>query len=147
MNNQLINRLDGLSARFEEVSTLITDPSVIADMKRFVKLNKEYSDLEKILSKKKEYETILKNIEEAKEILISNSDADLREMAREDVVDDRTEVAESQYVKETIEDYKEAAEIIDQLSSDDSKEEAAEIQRIMEATDDITFDEMIGIEE
>ena len=85
MNNQLINRLDGLSARFEEVSTLITDPSVIADMKRFVKLNKEYSDLEKILSKKKEYETILKNIEEAKEILISNSDADLREMAREEL--------------------------------------------------------------
>ena len=70
----------------------------------------------------------------------------LREMAREDVVDDRTEVAESQYVKETIEDYNEAAEMIDQLSSDDSKEEAAEIQRIMEATDDITFDEMIGIE-
>ena len=71
----------------------------------------------------------------------------LREMAREDVVDDRTEVAESQYVKETIEDYNEAAEMIEQLSSDDSKEEAAEIQRIMEATDDITFDEMIGIEE
>ena len=71
----------------------------------------------------------------------------LREMAREDVVDDRTEVAESQYVKETIEDYNEAAEMIDQLSSDDSKEEAAEIQRSMEATDDITFDEMIGIEE
>lgn len=71
----------------------------------------------------------------------------LREMAREDVVDDRTEVAESQYVKETIEDYNEAAEMIDQLSSDDSKEEAAEIQRIMEATDDITFDEMIGIKE
>lgn len=82
MNNQLINRLDGLSARFEEVSTLITDPSVIADMKRFVKLNKEHSDLEKILLKKKEYETILKNIEEAKEILVSNNDADLREMAR-----------------------------------------------------------------
>ena len=71
----------------------------------------------------------------------------LREMAREDVVDDRTEVAESQYVKETIEDYNEAVEMIDQLSSDDSKEEAAEIQRILEATDDITFDEMIGIEE
>ena len=71
----------------------------------------------------------------------------LREMAREDVVDDRTEVAESQYVKETIEDQKEAAEMINQLPSDDSKEEVAEIQRIMEATDDITFDEMIGIKE
>ena len=41
MNNQLLNRLEGLNARFEEVSTLITDPAVIADMKRFVKLNKE----------------------------------------------------------------------------------------------------------
>ena len=45
MNNQLLDRLEGLNARFEEVSTLITDPGVIADMKRFVKLNKEYSDL------------------------------------------------------------------------------------------------------
>ena len=44
MNNNLLTRLDGLLARFDEVSTLITDPAVIADMKRFVKLNKEYSD-------------------------------------------------------------------------------------------------------
>ena len=46
--NSLLEKLDGLMARFEEVATLITDPAVIADMKRYVKLNKEYRDLEKI---------------------------------------------------------------------------------------------------
>ena len=42
--NHLLSKLDGLVSRFEEVGTLITDPAVIADMKRFVKLNKEYRD-------------------------------------------------------------------------------------------------------
>ena len=51
MNNSLISRLEGLSARFEEVSTLITDPTIVSDMKRFVKLNKEYSELDKIITK------------------------------------------------------------------------------------------------
>ena len=43
-NNTLLEKLDGLVARFEEVSTLITDPNVIADQKRYVKLTKEYKD-------------------------------------------------------------------------------------------------------
>ena len=37
--NSLLRRLDGIESRFEEVSTLISDPSVISDMKRYVKLN------------------------------------------------------------------------------------------------------------
>ena len=44
-NNSILQKLDGLEARFEEVSTLITDPEVIADQNRFVKLTKEYKDL------------------------------------------------------------------------------------------------------
>ena len=87
MNNQLLNRLEGLNARFEEVSTLITDPAVIADMKRFVKLNKEYSDLEKILAKRDEYRRVLNNIEEAKTILNTENDPDLREMAKMELED------------------------------------------------------------
>ena len=87
MNNQLLNRLEGLNARFEEVSTLITDPAVIADMKRFVKLNKEYSDLEKILAKRDEYRRVLNNIEEAKTILNTENDPDLREMAKIELED------------------------------------------------------------
>ena len=44
-NNSILQKLDGLEARFEEVSTLITDPDVIGDQQRFVKLTKEYKDL------------------------------------------------------------------------------------------------------
>ena len=46
--NTLLGKLEGLLIRFEEVGTLITDPAVIGDMKRYVKLNKEYRELEKI---------------------------------------------------------------------------------------------------
>lgn len=82
MNNNLLSKLEGLSARFEEVSTLITDPSVISDMKRFVKLNKEYSDLEKVIVKRDEYQKALENIKQAKDILINESDQEMKEMAR-----------------------------------------------------------------
>ncbi len=78
----LLQKLEGLATRFEEVSTLITDPSVIADMKRFVKLNKEYRELEKINGARIKYEQLLANIAEAKEILDKENDEELREMAK-----------------------------------------------------------------
>ncbi|MGM9746760.1 MAG: peptide chain release factor 1 [Paludibacteraceae bacterium] len=87
MNDNLLTRLDGLLARFDEVSTLITDPSVIADMKRFVKLNKEYSDLEKIVAKRNAYKHLLDNLAEAKNILDHESDAELRDMAKAEIDD------------------------------------------------------------
>ncbi|MDE5808307.1 MAG: PCRF domain-containing protein, partial [Muribaculaceae bacterium] len=81
----LLDRLDGLDARFEEISTLITDPSVIADQKRYVKLTKEYHDLEKIISAKNRYRSLLSQIEESKEILASEDDEELRAMAKEEL--------------------------------------------------------------
>ena len=69
MANNLLERLEGLVSRFEEVSTLITDPSVIADQKRYVKLTKEYKDLGKIVDARKEYVGCLQNISDAKEML------------------------------------------------------------------------------
>ncbi len=81
--NSLLQRLDGIESRFEEVSTLITDPSVIADMKRYVKLSKEYKDLEKLTGATRRYRDLLGNVEEAKEILDSESDPEMRAMARE----------------------------------------------------------------
>jgi len=78
----LLQKLEGLATRFEEVSTLITDPSVIADMKRFVKLNKEYREHEKINGARIKYEQLIANIAEAKEILDKENDEELREMAK-----------------------------------------------------------------
>ena len=80
--SSLIEKLDGLQHKFEEISMLITDPAVIADMQRYVKLNKEYSELSKIMNAQKEYSTTLANIKEAKDILSNESDTELREMAR-----------------------------------------------------------------
>jgi peptide chain release factor 1 len=53
-NNTILEKLDGLVARFEEVSTLITDPNVISDQKRYVKLTKEYKELGDLMQARKE---------------------------------------------------------------------------------------------
>jgi len=84
-DSKLLDKLDVLVNRFEEVSTLITDPSVIADMKRFVKLNKEYRDLEEIVAARNEYKQVLTGIKEAKHMLETESDADMREIAKEEL--------------------------------------------------------------
>lgn len=84
-DNQLLSRLDGLDARFEEVSTLITDPAVISDQQRYVKLTKEYHDLEKILDATKRYKNTLGQIEESKGILASEDDEEMRQLAREEL--------------------------------------------------------------
>ncbi|MCD7915819.1 MAG: peptide chain release factor 1 [Tannerellaceae bacterium] len=83
--SSLLSRLDGLVSRFEEVGTLITDPAVIADMKRFVKLNKEYRDLERIVSARAEYSQVLNGIHEARLILETEQDPEMRELAREEL--------------------------------------------------------------
>ena len=64
-NNTLLERLEGLDARFEEIQTLITDPSVIADQKRYVKLSKEYKSLENLLNVTHEYKKMVQDIEDA----------------------------------------------------------------------------------
>ena len=83
--SNFLERLDGLVSRFEEVGTLITDPAVIADMKRFVKLNKEYHDLEKIVAARSEYIKMKDGIEEAKEILENEQDPEMKEIAKEEL--------------------------------------------------------------
>lgn len=81
----LLERLAALVIRFEEIGKLITDPQVIGDMKRYVKLNKEYRDLEKIVNARNEYEQLLNMISEAKSILENEDDAELKEIAKEEL--------------------------------------------------------------
>lgn len=81
----LLDRLDGLDARFEEVSTLITDPSVISDQPRYVRLTKEYHDLEIILKAKNKYKNMLDSIKESKDILANEQDEEMKALAREEL--------------------------------------------------------------
>ena len=84
-NNSLLEKLEGLQARFEEVSTLITDPNVIADQQRYVRLTKEYKELEDLMNARKEYANLLGNLAESKDILMNEQDPEMKEMAREEI--------------------------------------------------------------
>ena len=73
----------------------------------------------------------------------------LREMAIDDEVDERMEVAESTIVGETIEELQEALEMVNEMPVDMTVEmalESEEVQRILDADDNITFNEMVGLE-
>ena len=84
-NNSILEKLEGLVSRYEEVSTLITDPSVIADQERFVRLTREYKDLDDIMKARKKYIACLNAIKEAKDILANENDPDLKDMAKEEL--------------------------------------------------------------
>ena len=82
---EILEKLEGLVPRFEEVSTLITDPNVIADQKRYVQLTKEYKNLEDIMKARKEYINAVNGLEEAKQLLTLEDDPEMKEMAREEI--------------------------------------------------------------
>jgi len=83
MSDDLItSRLEGVRIRFEEVGQMITDPAVIGDMKKYIKLNKEYRHLEPIVDAYMSYKNILSNIDTARSILAEEKDEELREMAK-----------------------------------------------------------------
>lgn len=81
----LLKKLEAIQYRFAEVGTLIVDPDIISDMTRYVKLNKEYKDLEEIVGVYKEYKNVLENLENAKAMLSGEEDPEMREMAKMEI--------------------------------------------------------------
>lgn len=81
----ILNRIEGLEAKFHEVSLMITDPAVIADQARYVRLNRDYKELERVLVSTEKYKKTVKSLEEAKQLLYNESDPELKEMARMEV--------------------------------------------------------------
>jgi len=75
----MLDKLEAIKNRFDEVSELIVDPNIISDMKQYIQLNKEYKDLQPIIEAFQEYKNILSNIENAKEML---KDDEMKEMAK-----------------------------------------------------------------
>ena len=80
---EIIDKLEAIKEKWEALGEQLNDPEIIGDMKRFVKVNKDYKDLEPIVVAFKEYKNLLSNIEEAREILKNEKDEDMREMAEE----------------------------------------------------------------
>lgn len=78
----IIDQLESIKERFEEVTQQITMPEVVSDMNKFKKISKEYKDLEKIVNEYKKYTTLLANIQEAKDLIAYEKDEEMREMAK-----------------------------------------------------------------
>jgi peptide chain release factor 1 len=78
----MLEKIQIVKQRFDEVNDLIIQPDIITDQKRYVQLNKEYKDLKKIVDKGEKYASLLENIKEAEEIIAEESDAEMVEMAK-----------------------------------------------------------------
>ena len=84
MSKSLIPKLEAIKQRYNEVADLIIQPDVISDQKKYSSLNKEYSDLGKIVRVYDQYKNALDNIAESEEIIADGSDRDLVDMAKEE---------------------------------------------------------------
>jgi peptide chain release factor 1 len=81
-DNTILNKLEGLRRKYEEVGQQIIDPAVMSDMKRYVSLNKEFRELEPLVEAYDIYKNIISNISSSKDILMNEKDDEMREMAR-----------------------------------------------------------------
>ncbi|RYZ53041.1 MAG: peptide chain release factor 1 [Sphingobacteriales bacterium] len=81
----MLEKLEAIKARFEELGTALTNPEVVSDNKRFSTVSKEYRRLEPLIDAYKKYRACIEGIQFGKEVLDTESDTELRDMAREDM--------------------------------------------------------------
>jgi peptide chain release factor 1 len=83
----MLDKLAAIKNRYEELEEQMSDPSVIADMRKFVQINKDYKELEPIVKAYIEYKDIVENIESSKEIISTETDEEFKEMAKEELAE------------------------------------------------------------
>jgi peptide chain release factor 1 len=83
----VLSKYESIRMRFEEVGQQITDPEVMKDMKRYIKLNQEYKRLDELVKAFAQYKNIVENIASSKEVLANDSDEEMRELAREEIAE------------------------------------------------------------
>ena len=86
-NNTLLEKVLGLQDKYKKLEVQLADPEVIADMKKFVQLNKDYKELEPIIAAGLEYKRLLDELAQAKDMFMNEKDDDLKDMAREEIAD------------------------------------------------------------
>ncbi|MEI6880755.1 MAG: peptide chain release factor 1 [Bacteroidota bacterium] len=78
----MLDKLEAIYQRSKQVEDMLSQPDILADMKRYTQMNREYKSLQPLVNKYFEYKNLIGNIDNAKEILKNEKDADLREMAK-----------------------------------------------------------------
>ena len=115
----MLDQLEAIKERFGEVAEQLTRPDVASDIKKFKSLNKEYRDLEAIVTEYEKYKNILANITNAKEIISTEKDEEFRELAK-------AELEELQEQEEVVE--KTIKELLIPKDPNDSKNIIMEIR-------------------
>jgi peptide chain release factor 1 len=90
----MLDKLDAIEARFREVELLLSSADTMQDMKRFAQLNKEYSELKEMVEVTNSYKEALNFLQQAKDLMANEKDADMREMAREEADEMQAKVIE-----------------------------------------------------
>ena len=85
--NTLVDKILALREKYFSLQAQLADPAVIADMKKYVQLNKDYKELEPIIKAGMEYKQLVDELAEAKDILINEKDEDLRDMAKSEIAE------------------------------------------------------------
>ena len=80
--NDLLDKLELIYQRWLQIGEEITKPDVMSDMKNYVKLSKDYKDLQAVVDAYKRYKDVIDNIANAKDILANEKDEEFREMAK-----------------------------------------------------------------
>lgn len=81
----LLDKLESLANKYNELQTQLNDPEVVSDIKKLIKLNKDIKELEPVMTAYKEYSNVVANIESAKELLQTEKDEDMRDMAKDEI--------------------------------------------------------------
>ena len=83
----MLQKLEAIYIRYKQVEDMLSQPEVVSDMKRFTQLNREYRELQRIVEKYFEYKNLVGNIENCRQVLETEKDAELREMAKAELED------------------------------------------------------------
>tara|TARA_B100001564_G_scaffold291191_1_gene255177 strand:+ start:1736 stop:2812 length:1077 start_codon:yes stop_codon:yes gene_type:complete len=90
----MLDKLNVIKQRFNEVTDLIIQPDIISDQKKYIKINKEYKDLKNIMEKGNIYFSLINNINEAEKILIEEEDPEMIEMAKSQIEEAKSKLPE-----------------------------------------------------
>jgi peptide chain release factor 1 len=83
--NDLLEKLEEIYKRWLTIANEVTQPEVMADMKRYIKLNKDYKDLLPVVEAYKAYKNVVENIANTKQIITTEKDDDFKEMAKSEL--------------------------------------------------------------
>jgi len=81
----MLDKLEAIKVKYDEIEQQMSDPDVMSDMKRYIKLSKDYKSLQPIMGAYEKYKNLLANIDHAKDIIHNEKDEEFRDLAKEEL--------------------------------------------------------------